>query len=178
MIVLRNIVPPKSCVSDNATGLLQVLCWSGLECGWCAICLSFGKRCWQTHGHVAQLADSSTASVEKESHVESKPSVVREREMLVRQRQPPTLPSSHLSFRSARRYAIFRPSRSLLTKSITSRSLATSLELPNTSPSRKLSSSPRHNASCSPTAALSRWYSAGGLNSRKASSCSACFALH
>ena len=93
-------------------------------------------------------------------------------------RHPPTRPSSHRSFRSARRYATFLPSLSRLTKSITSRSLATASLPPKPSPSRKLSSRPRHSASCSPTAAFSRWYRAGGLNSRRASSCSVCFALH
>ena len=91
--------------------------------------------------------------------------------------QPPTLPSSHLSFLSVLRYATFRPSLSLLTNSATSLSLATA-SLPAPSPSKKLSSRPRHRASCSPTAALKRWYSAGGLKSRSAASCSACLARH
>ena len=91
--------------------------------------------------------------------------------------QPPTLPSSHLSFLSVLRYATFRPSLNLLTNSATSLSLAAA-SLPAPSPSKKLSSRPRHRASCSPTAALKRWYSAGGLKSRSAASCSACLARH
>lgn len=90
--------------------------------------------------------------------------------------QPPTLPSSQRSFRSARRYATLRPSLSLFTNSATSLSLA--IVSPALSPSMKLSSRPRHSASCSVTAAQRRWYIAGGLNSRSATSCSACFARH
>jgi hypothetical protein len=85
------------------------------------------------------------------------------------QRQPPTLPSSHLRFLSARRNAVFLFSLTRRTNSPISRSDA----MPPSS--NQLSSSPLTSCSCSCTLALSLWYRAIGLNDWSASSVSESF---
>jgi hypothetical protein len=85
------------------------------------------------------------------------------------QRQPPTLPSSHLRFLSARKNAVFLFSLTRLTNSPISRSEA----IPPSS--SQLSSSPLTSCSCSCTLALNLWYKAIGLNDCSASSVSESF---
>ena len=111
------------------------------------------------------LANRSPVSGQTRTHKQ----VITPRQDAHAQRQPPTLPSSHLRFLSALKKADFLFSLTRLTNSPISRSDAIPLS------SSQLSSSPLTSCSCSCTLALSLWYNAIGLNDWSASSVSESF---